>query len=1133
MKRVFPSLLKGSSFILFLAVLFFYSCDAPSEPPRVLVFSKTAGYRHASIPKGQEAIRQLGAKNGFLVDTTEDAGLINEENLQQYAAVIFLSTTGDVLDDSQEADFQRYIQAGRGFVGIHAATDTEYHWGWFNRLVGAQFASHPEIQEAHITCVDSTHASTRHVPHDWVRTDEWYNFKNLYSEINVLLNLDETTYSGGENGEEHPIAWYHEYDGGRAWYTALGHTDESYEEEDFLQHLLGGIQYAIGENKPYQQENITAQRRPENNRVERTMLIEGQLTEPTEFTILPNLDMLVVERRGEIKHYSSTSKQLRTLGKLEVYSKAEVEGVNAEEGLMGIQISPDFAETGHVFMYYSPADISVNRLSRFTFRGDSLDFATEKMILEVSSDRNICCHTGGSIAFSGDGKYLFLSTGDNSTPFDESGQRFVNKGYAPLDERPGHEPYDARRSSGNTNDLRGKILRIEVQADGSYTIPAGNLFPEGTPKTRPEIYVMGNRNPYRISVDAKNGNLYWGEVGPDARIDNTETRGPRGYDEVNQAKAAGFFGWPLFVGNNYAYHQYNYHNGVTGVAYDPLAPINDSRNNTGLQELPPAQPAFIWYPYAESDEFPAVGSGGRNAMAGPVYYPDLYPEATRYPDYYKGKLFIYDWIRNWILLTSMHEDGSLDKLEPFLPEETFNNIIDMEVGPDGLIYLLEYGSGWFSRNPDAGISRIDFYAGNRPPQIDSIFVNKLSGKLPFALEAELLVSDPEGQSLSYEWQVGYEVYETTEPRLALTLEEEGNYQVSCRVKDVEGALRKSETLLVYAGNEAPTVEVFVEGNQDIYFKGEPITYRVAVADDDTVINENLMVQTKYTQDVKIAGGHLQGLGDKVGESIIASLDCASCHKEREKSIGPSYQQIANRYRDEQTATAYLSEKIIRGGGGVWGEAAMAPHPTISPSEAALIVEWIMSVDAPASTVASLPANGTIIGGNPTSWESTLQLWATYTDVPQEGIKPLTTSVAKVLRDNYFNVNEWDQGEGFRKGDWKEIEVWELLPQDGWLKIPGFDLTSVEKVGLDLFVSDSSPLNYSFELRSGSPEGPVLASWKDDGSGRKNDRLHLESLLDKEVKVATDEPFYLVSKILAAGDSNIRVAFGGVGVMSGN
>ncbi len=150
---------------------------------------------------------------------------------------------------------------------------------------------------------------------------------------------------------------------------------------------------------------------------------------------------------------------------------------------------------------------------------------------------------------------LYLSAGDNSTPFDEPKRTYVNNGYAPLNDYPGHVQYDARRSAGNTNDLRGKIMRIQVKDDGTYEIPEGNLFPKGTDKTRPEIYVMGNRNPYRISVDQKNSYLYWGEVGPDANADSFATRGPRGYDEVNQARKAGFFGWPFFVGNNYPYHR--------------------------------------------------------------------------------------------------------------------------------------------------------------------------------------------------------------------------------------------------------------------------------------------------------------------------------------------------------------------------------------------------------------------------------------------------------------------------------------------------------------------------------------------------------------------------------------------------
>ena len=380
---------------------------------------------------------------------------------------------------------------------------------------------------------------------------------------------------------------------------------------------------------------------------------------------------------------------------------------------MGLAADPNFEKNHFIYAFYSPTDTSVNRLSRFEFKNDQLDMQSEKIVLEFYSQRNICCHTGGSIAFGKDG-LLYLSTGDNSTPFNEGGQAFVNRGYAPLDGRPGHEQYDAARSSGNSNDLRGKILRIKVNPDGTYDIPEGNLFAKGEANTRPEIYVMGNRNPYRISTDKKTGFLYWGEVGPDANVDSLDTRGPRGYDELNQARTAGFFGWPFFVGNNVPYFAYDYETGKSGAIFDPNKPINNSPNNTGIKELPPVQPAFIWYPYAPSPDFPQVGSGGRNAMAGPVYYPEYYPKEGRYPEYYKGKLFIYDWMRNWIKVVTMKPNGDFDKMEPFMEHTAFASPIDMELGPDGKIYILEYGKGWFSKNPDAGISRIDYFGGELP-----------------------------------------------------------------------------------------------------------------------------------------------------------------------------------------------------------------------------------------------------------------------------------------------------------------------------------------------------------------------------------------------------------------------------------
>jgi type 1 glutamine amidotransferase len=219
----------------------------PAAPPRfrVLVFSKTAGYRHASIPNGIEAIHQLGADHRFAVDATEDAAVFTDDNLARYEVVVFLSTTADVLDRPREEAFERFIRKGGGFAGVHSASDTEYDWPWFGQLVGAWFEKHPKIQEARIIPEDPKDRSTEFLPNPWVRTDEWYNFRtNPRERVRVLARLDESTYQGGTMGADHPISWRHEFDGGRSWYTALGHTKESYTEPLFLRHLLGGIEWA-------------------------------------------------------------------------------------------------------------------------------------------------------------------------------------------------------------------------------------------------------------------------------------------------------------------------------------------------------------------------------------------------------------------------------------------------------------------------------------------------------------------------------------------------------------------------------------------------------------------------------------------------------------------------------------------------------------------------------------------------------------------------------------------------------------------------------------------------------------------------------------------------------------------------
>jgi type 1 glutamine amidotransferase len=228
-----------------LVLLVLFSFTAAKKKPRILVFSKTKGYHHASITVGAPAIYKLGQENGFDVDSSSDASVITKKNLKKYAAVVFLSTTGDIFDEEQQKTFENYIRAGHGFVGIHAATDCEYNWPWYNQLVGAQFKSHPKQQEASLNIVNTTDASTAHLPNPWKRKDEWYNFKSIQSGLQVLITLDEKSYTGGENGDLHPMAWKHEFDGGRAFYTALGHTDESYSDPLFLKHVAEGIKYAI------------------------------------------------------------------------------------------------------------------------------------------------------------------------------------------------------------------------------------------------------------------------------------------------------------------------------------------------------------------------------------------------------------------------------------------------------------------------------------------------------------------------------------------------------------------------------------------------------------------------------------------------------------------------------------------------------------------------------------------------------------------------------------------------------------------------------------------------------------------------------------------------------------------------
>jgi cytochrome c len=1076
--------------IVFL--LFGLSCNTKKEPARVLVFSKTAGFHHESIPAGIEAIKKLGAKHNFLVDTTENASNFHEENLKRYNTVIFLNTTGDVLNQEQQNDFERFIQAGGGYVGIHAATDTEYDWPWYGKLAGAYFESHPSdpnVQHGIFYVVDKSHAATDSIPEKWERTDEFYSFKNINPEIKVLIKIDEKSYHGGKNGDDHPMSWYHEFDGGRAFYTNMGHTNETFSEPLFLKHLWGGIQYTLGGEKAsalnYKQ--VHTERVPEENRFTKVVLDE-KLEEPVELAVLPDNRVLFIERRGNVKIYDPSVQKTKVITKISVSTKYIFKDGNqseAEDGLLGLALDPNFEKNNWVYLYYSPAGSEPkNILTRYELKGDELVEASKKVILEVATQREQCCHTGGSIAFDGEGN-LFLSTGDNTSP--------RSTAYAPIDERKGRGPWDAQKGASNTNDLRGKVIRIHPEADGTYTIPEGNLFPKGMEKTRPEIYTMGARNPYRISVDKKTGFLYWGDVGPDAGKDSVN-RGPRAYDEINQARKPGFFGWPYFVGDNQAYYERDFATGKIGPLFDPLKPINNSPNNTGLTELPPAQKAFIWYPYDVSTEFPLMGKGGRTAMAGPVYYAEDFKNAPRaFPKYYDGKLFIYEWMRGWIIAVTMDKEGNYVSMERFMPNYKFSNPMDMEFGKDGDLYVLEYGTAWFQGNEDARLVKIEYNGGNRKPQI-KIAASKAKGAIPLAVKfSSEGTKDYDHDELKYEWKIntadGKSIETVTEANPSFTFDKAGVYKASLTVTDAKGE-QASSTLQILAGNEPPTLSFDIEGNQTFFFPDEPFNYEVKVSDkedgtmDNGISPDQISLSINYLKEgfdqVEIAQGHLSADASAqfaTGKKLMEQSDCKACHIIDKKSIGPMYLDVAKKYKNDPKAMDHLVKKVINGGGGVWGETPMAAHPQLSVADVTEIIKYVLSLGN--GEIKSLPAKGSYTTKIPADVtdRGALILRAAYADKGANGIPSITSEKILVLNSPNVAAGNADKIEGIQRYKAPGVPL-ELMIASGNNSHVGFsqiDLTNVDQVGA-LINAPEELLHAAggvLEIHIDSPTGPLV------------------------------------------------------------
>ncbi|GLW06468.1 glycosyl hydrolase [Microtetraspora sp. NBRC 13810] len=542
------------------------------------------------------------------------------------------------------------------------------------------------------------------------------------------------------------------------------------------------------------------------------MKLDGGLSmgEPIELSVLPDGKVLYINRGtstggGQVRLYNPVTRA--TTVALTVQLDARF-----EDGLIGITIHPRFTENRWVYLFYSPKVTPlVNRISRFTFNTTTnvLDPASEDMIIEWPTERDLCCHSAGSMSWDSD-ENLYFAVGDNTNSGGDSA------GMAPIDERPSRNPqYDAQRTSGNTDDLRGKINRIHPENNGTYTVPAGNLFAPGTAQTRPEIYVMGLRNPYRIWVDREAGDtLYWGEVGPDAGA-TIANRGPAAYDEFNRATGPGNYGWPYCGGPNVAYNDWNFATnsprgwfpcgGTTG-------PVNDSPRNTGLRQLPPTKPALVWEQHGGSKEWPQLdnpgGCGSPNHAEVYHYDPDL-NSAVKWPEYYDDTLLISEYCRNWIKEVQFGggdpATAAPTAIEPVLAGMNLVHPIDMEFGPDGSLYLLEYGSGYFSGAADAGLYKINYVQGGRSP-VAQARADKDNGLTPLAVAFSSAGStDPDGDPITYAWDFDDNgSVDSTAANPSYTYTTNGDKRARLTVRDPAGHTGTT-VIPIVVGNNRPAV----------------------------------------------------------------------------------------------------------------------------------------------------------------------------------------------------------------------------------------------------------------------------------------------------------------------------------------
>ncbi|WP_199546045.1 ThuA domain-containing protein [Streptomyces sp. N35] len=871
-----------------------------AAPFRVLVFSKITNFDHESRAAGVEAVKKLGTENGFEVEATEDAAAFTDENLARFQAIVFNNTnstpeSGDLLDAGQRAAFQKYIRAGGGYVGLHAASASERDWDWYEGLVGAIFDKHPAVQTGRIKVLDQAHPSTKGLPQLWERTEEWYNWRtNPTGKVHTLAQIKvRDGIDGLDEGVDHPYSWCQNYDGGRSWFTAGGHASSAFQEEYFLKHLLGGIQWAAGD-KPG---DCTANK---TSAFQRTPLATSDLADPFELAVAPDRRVFFIQRTGKLKVINQENLKVTTA--LDFAYTPEM--TSQSDGLLGLALDPEFEENHWLYLLHSDKTEKRLNLSRFTEADGKVDMASEKRLLTIPTFRGegrANSHMAGSLTFDKSG-HLYVATGDNTDPF-------ASDGFTPIDEQEGRRAWDAQGTSGNTNDLRGKILRVTPEDDGTYSVPEGNLFAPGTDKTRAEIYAMGLRNPFRITTDPHSGALLVADYGPDARAANPN-RGPEGTVEYSRVTKAGNLGWPYCVGNNTPFNDYDFATKTSGAKFDCGALKNDSPNNTGLTELPDAEPATVWYAYSASAEFPELGAGGGGPMSGPVYdYDPGNSYRTKFPQYFEGKGLNYELTPKWFKTFSIQEKdqsftdprfpaakaGDLHSINSVFGDMAWNQPFDADFGPDGALYVIDFGlgsgTGRGGSNEGSGIYRIDYVGDKRLPDARATATPD-TGKVPLTVQFSSAGSGiPGGGDVTYAWDFdGNGSTDSTEADPTHVYTEKGQFTARLKVT-APGDLTALAVQDITVGNTRPVVTIQQPPNGGLFSFGDTIPFEIKVKDpeDRTIDCSRVVVQSQLGHD-----SHLHPLDNYTGCRGEIATDAGDSH-------GPGqnlYYGISAQYEDK-------------------------------------------------------------------------------------------------------------------------------------------------------------------------------------------------------------------------------------------